>query len=889
MKKIGKIVITVLVIVLTLCLVDIKAYELVTITSSTGTGETIKHVGTSTPITLPDTYETQETDFRGVWISAYVNDVPSYSTKESYMNAINSVFENMAKHNLNTMVFHVRVSNDAFYKSELNPISTYMAGANFDEWDPIEWIISECHKRGYEFHAWMNPYRCATGGVTNLETFAKKYPSSNIGSDPSKLLLSTSGAVILNPGEPLVRNFIVNSCLELVENYDVDAIHFDDYFYIEGINDDVTYNKYKHNSDAANVIEWRREQVNLFIEDLSKKLNTYNTKNNKTVQLGIAPTGVYRNYRTYVAPEDYVYDSNGNLTYPIGSNTGSQEHYGQYLYCDTKKWVDNEWIDYIIPQSYWSLEDSVGAYADLMDWWAGVCKYKNVNLYSGMGLYMSTDSTRKSWYTSPNEAYNQVLYASQYEVIEGHCIFSYKTLISSNSKIKSRVDNLLEKAWTTVAIQPEYKNGDKIEIGKVSNLKYSNTEVGNYLEWDKIDSARRYVIYRSSGEVNFTADEVIGICGNDEGSTINYFDNSSNGTNYNYGVRAMSHTNTLGEGVKANNASSTLSVVFTDYDNSILDIKLVESGSAVTAPIDPTREGYKFIGWDKDFTNITENLIVKANYEILTFKVIFTDDFGNVYKEQIVNYGEDAALPESPAIEGKEFVTWSGSIYNVTEDRVVKAVFRPITYIVYFYDADGSELSEQEVEHGQSAVAPAEIEILDNFKKWDTSFDSVTETLIITAIYYSDETIIITFKNGNEIVETVKIDKGEEYPIPTLPARDGYTATWSVTDTSTLSSDTIIEAVYLANVLNVKFYDKDGNLLKEEQVARGESVVAPTAPTVKGYTFDKWSESLENVQSDLVINAIYLENSGCNSATFISQLLAFMTVLGIALVGIRRK
>jgi uncharacterized lipoprotein YddW (UPF0748 family) len=142
-------------------------------------------------------------------------------------------------------------------------------------------------------------------------------------------------------------------------------------------------------------------------------MTEFNQEHKKAVQLGIAPTGIYKN---------------GNGSVSSGSNTGGQEHYSSYLFCDTKKWVLNEWIDYICPQTYWGFTHSTAGYANVLDWWVDVVKTTNVNLYTGMGIYMSTNySSAYSWTVDNNyEASLQVLYNTKHNEVKGTCIFSYQ-------------------------------------------------------------------------------------------------------------------------------------------------------------------------------------------------------------------------------------------------------------------------------------------------------------------------------------------------------------------------------------------------------------------------------------------------------------------------------
>ncbi|MCK9536452.1 MAG: family 10 glycosylhydrolase [Bacilli bacterium] len=522
------------------------AFELVPIPRASGNGY-VTYRGQSIQVKMPTEYVESETNFRAVWVSPLVGDIGSYSTENSYKTQVYEIFDVMEYYNMNAMIFHLRIFNDALYNSKLNPISGYMNRADFKRWDPITWVIEECHKRGIEFHAWLNPYRVSSSTTAlPLEEYAKRFSVYNIASDPSCLL--KGNGIILNPGEPRVRAFLINTCMEIIENYNVDAIHFDDYFYISGIDDAATRSKY--NYEGLSVADFRRKQVDLFIEALSNRIRNYNQQNNRLVQLGISPTGIYRN-GYYV--ETANYDDNGNMTAPYGSNTAGYSHYDSPLCSDTKKWVDNEWIDYIVPQSYWAIEHGVAGYADVMDWWVKALKYKKVNLYSGMGLYMASDSANSSWYSNPREAANQVQYASQYQEIKGHVIFSYSQVKSAYKSKSGRyyqnMENIKNEMWRRPSVLPEIRNCDTITLPAVKNLNVSKTLVGYRLDFSVINNAKFYVIYRGVDNLRFSSSEVIDVIGDvSDNGIISYIDEVDTGNHYVYGIKAMSLTNSLGTG-----------------------------------------------------------------------------------------------------------------------------------------------------------------------------------------------------------------------------------------------------------------------------------------------------------------------------------------------------
>lgn len=425
---------------------------------------TVYYRNTSTPVKIPRQYVAKEEEFRGVWVTSYTGDFSPSSNKNTMMSRLTAVLDKMEEYNMNAIVFHLRATNNAAYKTKMAPIdSKYGTYETFEEWDYLTWFIEECHKRDIEFHAWLNPYRIKSLGYAldaSAEDVAAAYADYplNAASNPDNILMTyrdgTTQGAILNPCKEAVQDYIVDVCLEIMENYDVDAIHFDDYFYAQmssGVTvltepDQDDYEAYINanpncgysKSSASNKKQWRRDNVDNFIYKLHLAMTEFNEENKENVQLGIAPTGIYKN---------------GNGSVSSGSNTSGQQHYESYLFCDTKKWVLNEWIDYICPQTYWGFTHSVAGYADVLDWWVKVVEGTDVNLYSGMGIYMSTNySSAYSWtYDNNYEASLQVLYATKFEKVKGTCIFSYQYIFKledPNAKAYNGMMRLKNEYWT---------------------------------------------------------------------------------------------------------------------------------------------------------------------------------------------------------------------------------------------------------------------------------------------------------------------------------------------------------------------------------------------------------------------------------------------------------
>lgn len=425
--------------------IDSVVAEAVWLENYQSAGTNVSYRNSSTRVMMPDTYTQKQAEFRGMWVTNLVENISRGANKEDTITKLTAVLDQLEAWNMNAIVYHIRMMNDAAYDTNLSPKSSYVSGINFEEWDYLEWFIEECHKRDIEFHAWLNPYRIS-GSATNMDAVLARYANFplNPASKEENVIIGTSGA-ILNPGEPVVRQFLIDVCLEIMEKYNIDAIHFDDYFYASmPTNADlVTYNKYKASSNTTNISDWRREQVDIFIEGLSNAMRNFNAVHGRNVELGISPTGIWRNGNGIV-----TYDSEGNAI-TNGSNTAGQEHYASYLFSNTKKWIDEEWIDYICPQTYWGFTHPVAGYADVVDWWVKVVRYKDVKLYTGMGIYMALSTgTTYSWQTNPYEASDQLLYNSQFSEIQGSVIFRYGNVFTMLGRNNPGTLRMFNEYWT---------------------------------------------------------------------------------------------------------------------------------------------------------------------------------------------------------------------------------------------------------------------------------------------------------------------------------------------------------------------------------------------------------------------------------------------------------
>jgi len=382
-------------------------------------GDYVNYYQTDTPVALPTTYTEKEAEIRAVWVATVANiDIGMHYSKLEYKNEIIAMLDRLEELNFNLMFFQTRPMNDAFYDSDYAPWSRYIMGAEGIDpgWDIFQFIIDEAHHRGIEVHAWLNPYRVSTGTADKQTQLNLLHDENFAKQNPDLVIQDLAGKLILNPGEPQVRAYISNVISELMSKYDVDGIHFDDYFYsysgTASIQDDETYQRTKLTNETKD--DWRRRNVDMLVQNLSTVINNWNQNQDKTVEFGISPFGIWL--------------SGGEF----GSNTstGTMQSYKDQ-YADTRKWVMEGWLDYIMPQLYWEFDHGSAPFADLVDWWAELTETYDVDLIIGHGFYRYADN---SW-TDPNEITEQLRYISQYDSIIGSSFFSYKTLNSFNANV----------------------------------------------------------------------------------------------------------------------------------------------------------------------------------------------------------------------------------------------------------------------------------------------------------------------------------------------------------------------------------------------------------------------------------------------------------------------
>ncbi len=358
-------------------------------------------------------------DLRGIWVSTVVNiDYPTKPTTD--VEALKSeallILDNAKNMRMNAIFLQVRPTSDAIYKSNYYPWSKYLTGtqgvAPADNFDPLEFWITEAHKRGIELHAWLNPYRVTKkSGNETAHDFDSLAPNNPAKLHPEWVVKHSDGNLYYNPGIPEVRQLVVDGILEIVQNYDVDGIHFDDYFYPgNSFADEDTYKKY--GAGYTDIHNWRRSNVDTLIHDLSVAIKAAD----KDVSFGISPFGIWAN-------------KTGS---PFGSDTkGNQSYYSHYA--DTRKWVKEGWLDYIAPQIYWNIGYTIADYSKLVAWWEDVVKDTGVKLYIGQAAYKSNSGSVTSPWYGVTEIEKQLQLNTKSSEVDGSIFFSYRSFIDRPS------------------------------------------------------------------------------------------------------------------------------------------------------------------------------------------------------------------------------------------------------------------------------------------------------------------------------------------------------------------------------------------------------------------------------------------------------------------------
>ncbi len=430
----------------------------------------------------------QKTELRAAWIATVANidwpsrkDLSTQQQQEEYV----TLLDLLKSVGMNAVVVQVRPSADAFYPSSYEPWSEYLSGTQGKRpepyYNPLAFMIQQAKQRGLEFHAWFNPYRVSMKETMN---FADTHP---IHKHP-EWFLKYGGKWYYDPGHPEAQEYVLQSILETVKHYDLDAVHFDDYFYPYRIANEVFPDSCSYSffgkDTFANVDDWRRNNVDFFVQELSLRIK----KEKPHVKFGISPFGVWRN-----KDKD-----------PDGSDTQAGQTNYDDLFADVLKWLKEGWIDYVTPQLYWHIGFKVADYSVLLDWWSKHTYGKH--LYIGQAAYRLGEN---GWEDS-EELYNQVTMNRNYAEVKGSMYFNTKTFLHDKQGINAK----MRQIYPSKALIPSMQWIDAVPP-KAPFIQHTGGSQRNGVQLSWSDStntdASYYVLYRFKKGDLITADNPVNI------------------------------------------------------------------------------------------------------------------------------------------------------------------------------------------------------------------------------------------------------------------------------------------------------------------------------------------------------------------------------------------
>lgn len=422
-------------------------------------------------------------EVRSVWMATvWALDWPSStSSTTAQKNEMVKYLDVLQKNNFNAVYFQVRTMSDAFYKSSYEPWSSYLTGTRGKDpgWDPLAFVVEECHKRGMECHAWVNPYRFSTG--SNWSTVQDQALKS-----AGMLLAYTKSdgktTTILNPGLESVRKRIVDVCKEIISNYDVDGLVFDDYFYPEGI--PVTssagdYDLWQKSGASMTFGDWRRNNVNQMVADVYKMVQ----QQKPYVRFGISPAGA-------ACTSAAVAAKHGIDRCPVASDW-------QYdgIFSDPVAWLEAGTIDYISPQLYWKTNHKTNPFGPMTKWWSYVAKHFGRHHYASHSIsFLNSSNTTGDW----EEIGKQVQFSRDYTENEAPGAVFYSAAYVTGKKQSGFGEWLQVNKFQNKALTPaiDWKKSD-LEKVQVSALSKRAT----VLSWAGVNNVR-YSVYAVPESVN---------------------------------------------------------------------------------------------------------------------------------------------------------------------------------------------------------------------------------------------------------------------------------------------------------------------------------------------------------------------------------------------------
>ncbi len=426
-------------------------------TLSTGTGVDTSPIDEAGEII--ENISNPDSEVRGIYIATVTNiNYPSKMglSVEEQRAELEDIVKTTKEANLNAIYFQVRPASDALYRSDIFPTSKYITGTQGDElqFDPLEYLVELAHDNGIKVHAWVNPLRVTTGTASKPNTDPSLLAENNPARlHPEYTVAYADGRLYYDPGLPEVRQLVADGVREIVENYAVDGIIFDDYFYpypttttVNGksvtakFDDDATFEKY----GSGELADWRRSNINAMIEGCYDAIKAVRAD----CEFGVAPFGIWQN-------DD---GKNG------GSDTTGFESY-ESLYCDPTAWVEGGYVDYLAPQLYWRFTTSAARYDVLVRWWNTLLDGSDVKLLISHGVY-----NYETWSEPSDELRNQVEFARAEATYKGSLLYGYAAL-------KANTEGLFDETKEVFSEDIVYTELESNGRDLIISLPYENSYI----------------------------------------------------------------------------------------------------------------------------------------------------------------------------------------------------------------------------------------------------------------------------------------------------------------------------------------------------------------------------------------------------------------------------
>ena len=426
--------------------------------------------------------EAQKREMRTVWIATVSNiDWPQTrgtgtATINKQKKQLTDLLDGFVKANMNSVCLQVRPMADALYKSSYEPWSSYLTGTRGQDpgWDPLAFAVEECHKRGLEINAWVNPYRFSNSSGNDCTTAIDQNLKN------SGILMQVGNRIVFNPALKASRDHLLKVCKEMIQNYDIDGIIFDDYFYPGGGTPEDSsapdYQLYTQSNSGMSIGDWRRANVNQMVKDMWDMVQA--TK--PYVKFSIGPAGVAGQRSTSATKHGVV---------PVDEYCRASDWQYTTIYSDPLAWLEEGTIDYISPQLYWKTNHTTNPFGPLTNWWSYIAEHFGRHHYASHNIYfMEKTNTKADW----DEILQQIRYSRQYNRQNAPGVNFYSAKYIDGPTCKGFADYLSQTLFTHKALEPAMPWHSKTNYDAPANLAYS----GGTLSWTGVNKKLvRYSVY----------------------------------------------------------------------------------------------------------------------------------------------------------------------------------------------------------------------------------------------------------------------------------------------------------------------------------------------------------------------------------------------------------